>query len=172
MSKSYEKANPDVMRLLEAVVKQHHKDLAKEGVRVGVTMVECEDGPAVTHAGQPCAAKVELVTLAKRVHAPVDAIIQVDEAIWKELNGEARNALIDHEVTHLELVRDAKEKVKRAADGRPKIRLRPDDWMLTGFAEVVKRHGRAALEYQALRSLDEQHGQLLFDWARPRKRSA
>ena len=35
-------------------------------------------------------------------------------------------------------------------------------WTLTGFAEVVKRHGGAALERQALVALHSEFEQLLF----------
>jgi len=42
---------------------------------------------------------------------------------------------------------------------------RPDDWCLTGFAEVARRHGAHALEVAAIRTLWDTHGQALFPWA-------
>lgn len=58
-----------------------------------------------------------------------------------------RLALLDHELTHLEVVEQG-GKFKVTGDGRPKIYMRPDDWTFTGFKEIVERHGTESYEYE------------------------
>jgi PHD/YefM family antitoxin component YafN of YafNO toxin-antitoxin module len=172
MPKTYLKPDVAVKKLLTDVIKKIHPEL--ENLRIGLVMVEPNrdaegnrTGHAITRMGTPVVAKISKVSIEKRVHTPFEAIVLIDAERWESMRDDQQKALLDHELTHLELVRDEAGKVVQDDDLRPKIRLRPDDWVLTGFLDVVKRHGDAAVEYQAIRDLvlgDD--GQLVFDFVK------
>ena len=167
MTRIYEKADPDVMSVLDSVMRQYHEELDKAGVRVGVVMVTAPKGEvAIACHGHGAAAKIKRVGHAERVHAQIDALLQIDGYVWEELGDGPRRALLDHELTHL-IVATKGEAVVVHADGRPKLVMRPDDWLLTGFADVVRRHKSNSLEARALRVLHDVHGQQLFEFLRP-----
>lgn len=165
MSVTYEKAPPAVLELIRQVMKEHHERLCPM-VAVGAVMAYSSDArPAVKLHGAACAATIRLTNPRQRraVEGTPDAIITIDGNRWEFLSPAQQQALLDHELTHLELIyKDASPEL--ASDGRPKLRMRPDDWTLTGFAEVVERHGPDALEMMSLKELRQKHGQLLL-WA-------
>ena len=66
-----------------------------------------------------------------------------------------QRALLDHEVAHLELVRDDAGKVKTDDAGRPRLRIRPHDYQTGGFWDVIERHKEAACEAVCLGLRDE-----------------
>lgn len=181
MAKTYTKAEPEVMNLLLDVLRRHHKELIDLQIRIGVLMVRPPrtvngepKGAAIKVRGVPAAACMWLTTAKDRVHMPYDAIIEIDADRWDRLGDKERAALLDHEVTHIVVLKDKNGGVETDEDLRPKLRTRPDEWTLSGFAEVIHRHGEAALEWQAVNKLVDQYGQLLFPWSvdRPRKRTA
>lgn len=178
--KVFHKADESVMGVVRDMIREHHPDVEGAGVRVGVIMVEPatnEDGevvaPAVKFAGAEAVAVCRKVARKMRTLLPYEAIIEVDMNRWQELSDESRAALLDHEITHIEVVRGDDGQVAMDDDLRPKIRLRPDDFILTGFYSVIERHGADALEYQSVSRLIDEHGQRLFAFASaPTKKSS
>ena len=163
--KIYERAGPDVLQMLDRAVRTYHPALAEHGVRIAVTIsTDSTGGPGVLHGGYPAAAKISLVTRKRRVHLSADAEIEIDGRVWKRLPEPSRLALLDHELTHLEFCKMIGDppRPELTDDDRPKLELRLDDWQITGFAQVVQRHGEYAVEYQAVRELWLQHQRLLF----------
>lgn len=161
----YTKADDDTLALLRDVIAKHHPDLAQHGVRVAVTMCKDPDQlPAVTHGGYPVNAKISLVSKKKRVHTPADVEIEIDESVWNKLCDQSKAALLDHELEHVEFcqLQGDPPKPTLADDDRPKLRLKLDDWCLTGFRSIVERHGSFALEFAAVQELHATHKQLLF----------
>lgn len=173
MPKTYEKGRPDQIKLLAEVMAEHHPELAELGVRVGLVNVlpACSEdgeptGPAIKFAGAAVAAQVKLTTPAQRVHVDYDAIVSIDNARWNELSDESRAALLDHELTHLEVAKDKDGVAIITDDLRPKLKTRPDDFIVTGFYEVIKRHGDAALEYRSVYQIVTcEDGQRAWDFA-------
>lgn len=147
MPTTFSAAGGDVVAVLNRVLAEHHPQLVEAGVKIGVLMAENADGAALTHGGYPAAATVKVVPLADRVSKGYDAEIRIDQSEWDNIKAPRRSALIDHEATHLTLVRDEYGQVKYDSLGRPKLRSRKGDWSGgDGFAEVIHRHGDHAYE--------------------------
>lgn len=171
--KMFHKADDSVMEIVREMIEEHHPDLASVDIRVGVVMVYPalnKDGEPTGHAvslsGAACAAKIRKVPAKDRVHTPFDVRIEIDADRWSDLPKASRRALIDHELEHVVVRKDDAGTPITDDDLRPKLRLKPDDWVLTGFQCVVDRHGDSALEAMALHTLWDMHGQGLFSWAK------
>jgi len=152
---TYAKPDTETRALLEQVMQAYHPELEQAQVRVGITMVyppTNKDGEPTRHAltrhGARCLARIHLVSLAKRVYVPVDAMIEIDAEHWENILAPARKAILDHELTHI-VVRYQKgkgvvtagedgtpESVRRLPkldqDDRPMLGLKPDDYAITG----------------------------------------
>ncbi|GEM_PF-1812853 len=172
MGKIYEKADAEVMSLLHDVIAEYHPELASLDLEIGVTMVTPNVnnkgvvvGSAIMLHGAPAAACIRLVTLKERIHNGLDAAIDIDKERWDGYGEANRRALLDHELTHLVIVRDGDGVMKTHDDMRPKLAMRPDDFTLTGFHEVIERHGKDAIEFQSIKTVTSRWEQQLFDWA-------
>jgi hypothetical protein len=152
----FEKAPQDVRELLQLVIQEHHKELADANVSVGVLMQTKFDNddnelPSLKCHGAYANAVVRVVSRKDRTHRDEDAEITIDAVIWRTLSERCQKALLDHELTHLIVKRDRKtQKFKLDDLNRPCLGMIPDDFTLTGFLDVVRRHGDAALEYQSV----------------------
>jgi len=152
----FEKAPQEVRELLQLVIQEHHRDLADANVNVGVLMqtkIDNDDNeiPSLKCHGAMANAVIKVVSRKDRTHRNEDSEIVVDAVIWKTLSEKCKRALLDHELTHLVVKRDRKTQ-KFALDdlNRPRLAMIPDDFTLTGFLDVVRRNGDAALEYQSV----------------------
>ena len=169
MPKLYNKPDDAALALLSQAMVHHH-DLDTYGVRVGIIMVD----PARSETGEPTGpalgsystwAETRLVGHKRRVYTPLDVEIDVDAARWREIDDPKRVALLDHELTHVEVMRGSEGQPQQDVDGRPKLRLIDDDYKLTGFYAVAERHGPNAMEVIGARGLWDRGRQLLFPWA-------
>lgn len=177
MSTTYALADPkhDATGLLGSVMKQHHTELHKAGVLVGILLANAADEgtPAIKHAGYPATAKIKIVPLKDRLTKNFDAELLIDEKEWDSLSDESKTALIDHELCHLSVVLGKNRKAKRDDIGRPKLKLVPGDWNVgDGFEAVVRRHGQDALEYQSVRKAHVWVQKTLFEAGEPAKEPA
>jgi len=165
MPTTYQRADPDVVRLLERVMKECHPRLQEAGVKVGVLFALNPDGDAVKHGGYPALAKIKPVALKDRVSKEWDAELIIDESAYRQLREEQRESLIDHELSHINTIDLKPDEIAtaRAHDagapawklddlGRPKLRSILGDWNAgDGFTQVVARHGEQAIEYENIR---------------------
>lgn len=160
--------DPEDTDLLTRARDAWHPDLRVNGVRVQMIFAETEDGsPAVKHHGYPALATVRVVPLKDRITKGYDAEMLVDRAFWNLAGERGRLALIDHELSHIE-VKKREEKPPKGTRrkpgepvplvvclddlGRPKLKLKKGDWNPgDGFGDVVARHGDAASEFEDLR---------------------
>lgn len=162
MARIVEIADHEVRELLIDVMKEHHRPLIDAEVKVGVVMVTSDSGVPVSLHGARCLAKCRRHNERERLLTKLDACIEIDAEDFDELSPERQKALLDHELTHLQL--DLKKgRVSHYADGRPRLKMRPDDWVLTGFIDVVKRHGANANEAVAIEELVGR--QMMFPFA-------
>jgi hypothetical protein len=147
MSTSYTQAKPGTYKLLEEIVGKYHQDLKKFKVIIGVLMAGNPDGNAITHGGYPAAAKIKIVSLKDRLTKKYDVELLLDDDHWEEANEEERIALLDHELSHLEICFNKGGGVKLDDLGRPKLKIIPGDIIQSdGFKDVIKRHGDNAPE--------------------------
>ena len=72
------------------------------------------------------------------------------------------DAVLDHELSHLELVTDGYGNVKHDDLERPRLRIALHDWQFGWFDAVARRHGSDATEVQQAKKLfeDEERRQL------------
>ena len=159
---TYQKADLDVLDYLARMLTAYHPRLREAGVQVGVLMALNPEGPAVKHGGYPALATIKVVSLKDRVSKGYDAELVIDQTEYERLAEGHRLALCDHELCHLQLVPLPPKQLARirqddpqAPDwklddlGRPRLKLKPGDHNVgDAFADVIIRHGQAALEYQ------------------------
>lgn len=162
--KTYSQA-PDVTNVIERVQQECHEEL--KGVTVaGLFAFHSESSlPVLKHGGYPAGAIVRITPLKERVMGVADSTIVVDRAGWLTMSQPQRDALIDHELTHLE--RKVNKKTGRPtydAFSRPKLVMRRHDHQFGWFDEVAQRHGEASPEMRQARALMEASGQLYFDF--------
>jgi len=157
---TYTKAPKEVTDLVDQTMKQCHGPKHEAGVRVKVLMahpnVDQNDeptGPAILAGGYKALAKIKILSLPNRVAYGFDAEMQLDSDHWDESSDEERVAVLDHELTHLELAVDDKGGVKRDDAGRPKLRMRKHDYAFGWFSTVAHRHGESSLEVRQARAL-------------------
>ena len=180
--KRIERASNDVMNVVYDVMDRWHTELGKAEVGISVLMVhppenaegEPTGAPAIKLHGAACYAKIKRLSAEDRIMAigagvVVDARMEIDAFRWGQLSKKQRDALIDHELTHLYIREDTNGQVMLHDDGRPKLFMMPDDWQITGFERVTRRHGMDAIEFVTLRkvveeTLGELGGQLSFDF--------
>jgi len=145
---------PDIIAVMVNQRMESHKPLMHHhGVRIGILFAQNDKGPAVKLHGAACNATIRIISHKDRVTKRYDAELVIDERNWDGFSDRQRQALIAHELEHLELVQkiDPDTKVKRVQydeGGRPKLKLRPGDWDVgDGFASVVAEFGKDAVEY-------------------------
>jgi len=164
---TYERADGSVLAVVDAVLRKYHGEVAETEPVIDVLMARnAEGGPAVTHAGYPAQAKIRVVGLKERAAGRGDVEILIDEANWDDLTGPQREALVDHELYHVERSIDRKTgRLKRDDLGRPKFKLRKHDWQFGWFNAVAQRHGEASAEVRQATGLWQENGQLYFGFA-------
>lgn len=168
--KTYSAASSDLEQHLARMQSEHHSDL--EGVTVSALFVfddESSDG-VLKHQGYPAAAVVSITPMKQRALGVADAIVIVDRSAWQIMGVRQRDALIDHELTHLERViaeatEEAPEHPKCDALGRPKLAMRRHDHQLGWFDDVARRHGEASCEVRQAKQLMASTDQLYFDFS-------
>lgn len=171
MAKTYERCGSDVRDLIARTLKANYPELASLGMTVDAVFVSAQnadDEPvcALKRHGIPAAAQIQITPLSDRARGMADVKLTIDAYAWSRLSATSSAALIDHELQHIDRV--ASETDNGIDDlGRPKLKLRPHDWELAGFATVAKRHGEAAVEVIEVKRFEAEFGQLvLFPKAR------
>jgi hypothetical protein len=142
--------DPVVPMVLE-VARRWHQRLHDAEVRIGVLFAANPDGPALRHGGDPVVALVRVLSLKWRVLTSHDALLEIDQTKWEDLDDDSRLALVDHELSHVDTVEKdgpmGGTVLQRDDIGRPKLRTVDGDWLGSdGFLHVIARHGEAALE--------------------------
>lgn len=164
----YEPADSDVHSKIYSIATTFHGELVEAGVTISALFAANEDGAAVKLNGYPCAAVVKINSYKDRVEGKADATITLDKDEWDGATPDQRTALLDHEITHLELKLDPKtNKVKRDDLGRPKLGMKLHDVQHGWFHSVAHRHGLNSYEVRQARTFADEHGQTYFGWVSP-----
>lgn len=159
----YDQAPDEVRVRVDALIEKHYPDLKTAGVRIDLLQVSNEDAePCLKLHGYGAAAVVRIIGTKDRVAGRGDAEILVDCATYEKLKPEARDALLDHELYHLQVKKDKHGALKFDDHGRPVLKMRLHDWQLGWFDEIARRHGEFSMEVQHARALARQTGQLYF----------
>lgn len=161
MPKEYKLAPKPVRTVTAKLLKKYHEELSKAEIDIAIVFVNAGQDktgfpiPAIVKNGKICAAKIGNTTTIHRVCGLADVIMQIDEQIWDKLRTETRDALIDHELTHLEISKDKDGYPMTDAAGRPVIQMKPHDVELGIFQEIVARHKAAAIDSHVIQALYE-----------------
>jgi hypothetical protein len=178
MPTEYDKADADALAMLAGLVEEYFPGIHGLPVplRIEVLMASAADGgPALKRMGHGCAGKIAIVRPEERATGGPDVRIMIAAAIWRDADDDGRRALLHHEVNHI-VPRLDKGTGRPMLDpyGRPVVKLRRDDWLLTGFRATVELFGADAMERRALDAVEESLRQQTLDFARakPRRRAA
>jgi hypothetical protein len=163
--KCYSAASDDLLTVIERMRAEHYEEML-DGVTIGALFVFDSESslPILTHQGYPADATIRITPVRDRALGVADAVIVVDRSRWSILSPAQKNALIDHELMHLERDLDDDGDPKVDAFNRPKLRIRRHDHQLGWFDDVARRHGEASPEIRGARQLIEATGQLYFDF--------
>lgn len=179
---TYKKPDATMREVLDEVLDEIHERLVDAGVCVYLLVAHgARDSegalrsPAIKHHGVPALGLTRIVPLKQRVAGLGDAEVLIDGDRWEDLDDDERRALLDHELTHIEVLTNDDDEPVLDSAGRPKLRLRPHDHHFGWFDEVAKRHRGASQEVQQAQRFAGEAGQLYFAFAvepkRPSKRA-
>jgi hypothetical protein len=169
---TYLAADDDSLRLLAEARAKYHPVLDEVGVTVSLVMAIAavdkegnKTGPAIKVRGLPAYARVRIRKHLDRVQGSADAEIVLDGDEWTFFSRERKLAVLDRELTRLELVIDDEGKPAVDDGGRPVLRFRQYDFEVSGFHEVLERHGAASTEQKTLAAaVFDHYGQRVFDF--------
>lgn len=166
--RTFSKAPAHINQLIRQTAEQYHPDLVEFKIKLEALYAFAPrnkygiiSGAAIRVGGYEAWACVRVTTLEERVAGRADAIIHFDGDRFKDLQEETQIAIIDHELTHLEPVRDKFGKIKTDDHGRVELKLRLHDFQVGWFDDVAKRHGDKSIEVMQARLL-AQEKQLYF----------
>lgn len=151
---------------LIAEIARTYPDLVEADVTIGCRFAYSAKGflPALRLHNWNAAAIVRVVSQKDRVSGMPDAMIDVDGLLWGGREEDRRRAVLHHEVHHIQVVRDKNGRIKFDDCDRPRLRLRPHDFQLGGFDDIITKYGRAALEAEAAIDLNRRLTQREFQW--------
>lgn len=171
MAIGYTQCGSEIHDAADQVMQEHHKALRlSDGSfpRLCLMFVhDVDDEQPLKLHGYPCAAVISVIPHKQRADKRADAEILIDEKWWNSAGDKERTALLDHEITHLEICIDDAGFVKCDDQGRPKFKLRLHDWQLGGFRCIAERYGDAAPEVQMARQFEKDFGGVTLASAAP-----
>lgn len=144
------------------LLKLFHPEAHNAGVKIDLLSVASDkDGPALKHQGYPAAAIIRVIGIKERTKGAGDVEILFDEEQYMEMSDAEKDALIDHELEHIEVKMDGK-RAKLDCRGRPKIGMRKHDYQFGWFSSIAERHGIASGEVQQANALFLREKQTFF----------
>lgn len=161
--KTYDRAPEDVHALVSHIISQYHPDLKTSEASIDLLYVYAdEDQIPLSCHGYPAQAVVRVTSSKERVAGRGDAEIVIDKENYQDLSDAQKNALIDHELYHLKVMKDRHGVIMVDDHRRPKIEMRKHDREYGWFDIIAQRHGEASLEVKQARDLIAGVGQLYF----------
>lgn len=116
---------------------------------------------ALTLHGTAALAICKKIRLKDRVMGRADVEIAIDGRWWETASPAECRALLDHELTHIEVKVD-ENGICRDDASRPLIKLRKHDFQIGWFSEIAARHGKASQEVIQAKMIMDQAGQLYW----------
>jgi len=159
--KTYNPAPKDVRERVERLIRRYHPHLEKNEVRFDLLFVE-GDEPALTCRGCRAFAVVRVVGARERAKGAGDAEIVIDYRKFLAMPEPTQDAVLDHELYHVEMKTDVSGLLRFDAHHRPKLKLRKHDREFGWFDEMVRRHGNNSIESLQAHAIIEATGQLYF----------
>ena len=163
--KTYDKAPEELTDTVAQVLDMYHSRLTSPTILRDVqieTMLAYgprngdgdQTGPAIQVHGTEALACIRITKLEERIAGRGDAVMLIDGDRWKGWQRPQLEALIDHELTHLELQRDPRtDEIVLDDAGRVKLKMRSHDFQVGWFDEVAERHPKWSWEVQQAMAL-------------------
>ena len=174
MASRYEKGSKETLAIVKALVKEFHKDLDTQDVKIDVIMAFAPEndggekvGCAVRLHGYQANALTGIVNLKNRVMGRGDAEIILDGDTWDSLADDNKKAILDHQLQFLAVRRNHKGEILVDTHGRPKLSMRKHDRQFGWFDAVAKRHGVNSVEVQQAKTIFDEAGQVYFGFLQP-----
>ncbi len=169
--KMYSAGSSDVYSVLAHMQQEFHPTILDATIKILFVFDDEETSLQVLrHAGYLAAAVVRITPTKQRALGVSDAVIIVDRACWLAMSAPQRDALIDHELQHLDrcMTEPTEEdpKAHPAFDklGRPRLRMRAHDHQFGWFDDIAQRHGEHSGEVRQAKELVASSSQLYFDF--------
>ncbi len=162
MPKTYDTAPSNVKQRADALIERNHEDLWKVEAKIDYLFATNDRGDAVSHRGYPALAVVRIVNLKDRTKGMGDAEITIDAAKYLRMTPEQQDALLDHELHHLIVMRDDDGMAKTDDLGRPRFKMRKHDFDFGWFTEIATRHGMNSPEVTQAKMMWDEANQSLF----------
>lgn len=165
MSITLTPADQSMLNVLQDVLVDHYPELIEADLKIEVLMASAPEGkPAVKLHGNPALAVIKIVGPDERCSGGPDVRIKVDLGRWASLGPKRREALFAHELFHVVLSRDEDGELLTDDYDRPKVKLKPDDWAITGFKAIYDLYGEDSVEWSSYVAMRETLGQGTFDF--------
>lgn len=171
MSTTYELAADETLERVDRMIERYHPDLKAVGLMIEVLMARNDETNAIKSGGYPALACIKINDIKARVAGRKDAVMMIDGDAYDDMSPEQRDALIDHEITHLLPVRDEGGIAWEFDDHhRPKLRIRHHDRQYGWFDDCARRHGENSIEAMQARRFytTEEGGQLYLKGMAPK----
>lgn len=161
----------EVNDVIASMMNLYHKELVAMNVTVSASYVFAErheetgdpQGRGLEWHGVAADAVVRGTRLKERVQGRADVEILVCGVAWTEMTRKERDALIDHELYHVELIIDRETGEPKLDDsGRPLLNMREHDVDMGWFLEVAERHGEHSGEVRQARGIVASYGEILM----------
>lgn len=158
---------PGVAEIVNRIVEKFHGGLLGAGVTIDILEARPRvndngdtEGCALKLHGYQCAAIMKVVSYKERVKGNADAELTIDGENWETLTMEEKEALVDHELEHLQLKLDGEGLLIRDDLDRPKLKIRLHDVQIGWFNPVARRHGPASIEWKQYDDFSKNRKQL------------
>ena len=129
----------EAYRIMESLVDEHHKHLSDAKIAIAWRFGWKPDTDGRVTLGQ-CRKRSDLDRELGNGDSQFDFVILLNHEHWNSISTAEQQAIMDHELCHAEVCKDANGEPKTDENGRRVWRIRKHD--LEEFREVVSRHGR------------------------------
>ena len=167
-SVTYEVADESVVKVIDKAAELYHAELKQYDVKIMAIMAfgprneeDVITRPAIRKNGNACAACIRVLPLKERLVKHADAEMTIDGDKWEEYNDDIRIALVDHELSHLDIKLDKDGNLKKDSLKRPMLGTIRDDIVYWGNSHIAERHGENSIEVINAKALKEKFGEVL-----------
>lgn len=164
MATTYLPADDHARSILRGLIAEHRPDLKRAGVDIRLLFAIKQPGksglaigPAMKSRGQRVLGKCKVNGLADREAGKTDVTITLDGSWWASATDRRRQALLHHEVSHIDLWDG-----ERDEDGRPKLKAAHADWDFDGFHDLLDLYGRDSVEHANFERIARRHEEQLL----------
>ena len=156
MASGYDPAGREVLDCVDELVTNFYPDFVECQLKIGVMMAYSSElgKPALLVQGYPQAATIRKISVKDRAQGMPDLTIYLDSQSWANFNDDERKSELDKQLARYEVVRDKKDKhIKTDSALRPLLKVRPYDYLLSGYDIHIRRYGTKGVDAKAIEEL-------------------